>query len=435
MSVLLEDPFYPVAAAAGTATACILSVLPLLGQGFQLLWERRNSNSSNNSSSNSSSKTGVAAAAAARGVHTSPKTLALRIILMVPVYAVTSLIAFLYCSPLNSLPSTAGAAGEAEAASAAGALEEVSSAALAPGARHLSPRAAVEAAAAAAAALQQGSGGWIGLWMRGIREGYEVYALYAFLELLIALLGGEQQAVNQLHLKGSLQHLWPLNHILPPMECNRFLVPACAKKAFFSSYSSATYPLLQSLALRWIARLFLIGASGDGAAPAAAAAAAAGRLQDWLICIEMVPCAIAHLWAFPAWEFEAFEKAEGHRTPYSSSNAAAEEWSMLLRQGDPTISAAAASPPAAAAPTGGVYTETAAVEEPMHEGELGSNSPSSSSSRKNKLKKPLKQLVNGVQQLLLSDAVLSDATHAVFGQQQQREFNLETRSPAATIHS
>ncbi|CDJ30442.1 ACR261Cp, related, related [Eimeria mitis] len=191
----------------------------------------------------------------------------------------------------------------------------------------------------------------------------------------------------------------------------------------------------QSLALRWLAGLFLTGAAEGAAAPAAAAAAAAAaaRLQDWLICIEMVPCAIAHLWAFPPWELEAFEKAEGHRSGYSSSssssssssNAAADEWSMLLRQGDH------AAPAAAAADT---YAATSRAAGPSQECENSSSSnrssiSSSSSSNSSKLKKPLKQLVNGVQQLLLSDTVLSDATHAVFGpQQQQREFNLETRS-------
>ena len=198
MSVLLEDPFYRSAATAGAAAACILSLLPLLGDGYQLLRGRLSSRSRSSSSNSSGSKTGVAAA---RGVHTSPKTLAFRLTLVVPVYALTSLLAFLYCSPLNSLPAAAPAAAAAAAAvpAASGALSSASAAAA--GAQELSPRAAVAAAAAAATALQQRSGGWIGLWLRGAREGYEVYALYAFLELLIALLGGEQQAVNQLHLK------------------------------------------------------------------------------------------------------------------------------------------------------------------------------------------------------------------------------------------
>ena len=59
----------------------------------------------------------------------------------------------------------------------------------------------------------------------------------------------------------------------------------------------------------------------------------------------------------------------------------------------------------------------------------GSSNVDSSNSNSSKLKKPLKQLMTGMHQILLSDAVLSDATHAIFGpQQQQREFYLETRT-------
>ncbi|CDJ50157.1 hypothetical protein, conserved [Eimeria brunetti] len=401
MSVLLGDPFYRVAAAAGSTAACVLSLLPLLAHGFQLLQERLSSSSS---SSSSSSK------AAARTVHPSPKTLAFRIILMVPVYALTSLLAFLYCSPLDSLPPPAAAAAgapaapaaPAAAAPAAAAAGEAAAVSAAAGAAELSPRAAVAAAAAAAAALQQRSGGWGGLWLRGAREAYEV-AMYALILFYMAV----QRPLSP----------W---RPLPKFLCLKSIVFLC---------------FWQSLALRWIAGLFLTG-TGDSAAAApaaaAAAAAAAARLQDWLICIEMVPCAIAHLWAFPAWEFEAFEKAEGQRAPYSCSSAAADEWSTLLRQGDHRAASAAAAAAAA-----GVRTATYGAEGRTHDDEpSGSSSNCSSSSSSSKLKKPLQQLASKVQQLLLSDTVLSDATHAVFGpQQQQREFNLETRSPAAALHS
>ncbi|CDI79177.1 ACR261Cp, related, related [Eimeria acervulina] len=363
MSVLLEDPFYRSAATAGAAAACILSLLPLLGDGYQLLRGRLSSRSRSSSSNSSGSKTGVAAA---RGVHTSPKTLAFRLTLVVPVYALTSLLAFLYCSPLNSLPAAAPAAAAAAAVPAAsGALSSASAAAA--GAQELSPRAAVAAAAAAATALQQRSGGWIGLWLRGAREGYEVYALYAFLELLIALLGGEQQAVNQLHLKtmagthketrGSVA-MYAL--ILFYMAVQRPLSPWRPLPKFLWLKSIVFLCFWQSLALRWLAGLFLTGTGEEAAAPAAAAAAAAAaaRLQDWLICIEMVPCA-----------------------------------------GDSAAASAAAA--AAAAATPGVYAATSGAEERNHEGEhssssnlhsSGYSSMSSSRSNSSKLKKPLQQL-------------------------------------------
>ena len=177
MSLFLDGLFYEAAATAGAALACALALVPLLAHWCKLLQQRDSSSSSN------SSKPRMAAD---WGVRTPPLTLAYRIILMVPVYAITSLLAFLFCSPLASLPDEAS---RGDTATAGGASSK------GPG------RAAAAAAAAAATALKQGSGGWKGLWLRGAREAYEVYAVYTFLELMIAMLGGEQQAVNQLHLK------------------------------------------------------------------------------------------------------------------------------------------------------------------------------------------------------------------------------------------
>ncbi|CDJ43434.1 hypothetical protein ETH_00031090 [Eimeria tenella] len=122
------------------------------------------------------------------------------------------------------------------------------------------------------------------------------------------------------------------------------------------------------------------------------------------------------MWAFPARELEAFEKLESSSGSSSRSSAAADEWSMLLQRSDAAAAAAHGATGNAAHPLSGD----------------DSSRSNNSSSNSNKLKKPLKQLVSGVQQLLLSDAVLSDATHAVFGpKQQQREFSLETRSATA----
>ncbi|KAL8429898.1 hypothetical protein Efla_004712 [Eimeria flavescens] len=449
--MFLEGFFYEAAATAGAGLACCLSLLPLLSHYRALLQQKKGSSSS----SSSSGKLAAAGIRAQQQQQPEPLTLACRIMLMVPVYALTSLLAFLFCSPFNSLPSSGVSAA---AAAAAGQTPGGSAAA---------------AAAAAAAALQQGSGGWKGLWLRGIREAYEVYALYAFLELMISMLGGEQQAVNQLHLKGTLQHLWPLNHFLPSMECDRsllwlgrikslagqfvfvkpaaFVVNACMQQegflltAVISNISAfiAVYALIlfymavrrplapkrplpkflclkavvflsfwQSLVLRWLAGLFL---SSSGPAAAAAAAAAAARLQDWLICFEMIPCAVANMWAFRTADFS------GVYTPQpisclASSSQTADECSLLLQR----ASASSLPPLPAAAAKAGLPVDN----------ELSSSSSSSSSSN---LKKPLKKLMSGVQHLLLSDAVLTDATHAVFGsQQQQREFCLETRSQPAS---
>ncbi|KAL8274894.1 hypothetical protein Esti_001183 [Eimeria stiedai] len=445
MPLFLDGFFYKVAAIGGAATACGLALVPLLSHYSTLLLQQARSSSS--SSSRSSSKT------VGGQPHTVPLTLACRILLMVPVYALTSLLAFLFCSPLASLsPPALPPASAAAVAAASG------------------PGGAAAAAAAAATALQQGSGGWNGLWLRGMREAYEVYALYAFLELMISMLGGEQQAVNHLHLKGSLQHLWPLNHLLPPMECDRrwlgrvkglaaqfvfvkpaaFVLNACMQQegfvfvalisnisAFIAMYSLILFymavrrPLApwrplpkfvclkaivfvcfwSSLGLRWLAGLFLPDHRE-------AAAAAAARLQDLLICFEMIPCAVANIWAFRTTDISGVQASpETLKCPDRSQPP--DECSSLLQRGDMGYSVPHSSPAAAAAA----------------DLNFGSSADSGSSlgSSSSNIKKPLKKLMSGVQQLLLSDAVLTDATHAVFGsQQQQREFRLEAR-PAAAV--
>ncbi|XP_026192485.1 protein LAZ1 [Cyclospora cayetanensis] len=450
MSLVLEGRFYDTAATAGTAVACILASLPLLSPCCRLLLPR------GLSSNNCSIRSKPSAAPSTSEFRTAPTTLAYRIILMVPVYALTSLLAFLFCSPQGSLQHAG--ARPLELAS-----DSTTNASVFPGGRI--PGRAAAAAAAAATALKQGSGGWRGLWLRGAREAYEVYALYTFLELMIALLGGEQQAVNQLHLKGTLQHVWPFNHVLPPMECDRawlghikrlaaqfvfvkpaaFVLSACMQQegfffvALISNISAAVamYALIlfymavrrplapwrplpkflwlkavvfvcfwQSLGLRWLAGLFIPGNRE-------AAAAAAARLQDWLICLEMVPCAAAHLWAFPAREFAALG-CPGGSPRLEGRHAAEDECSVLLQAAN--FAAASAS---TRADTPGADAR----------GRCAFDGTPDDTGNGSVLKKPLHQLITSVHQLLMSDAVLSDATHAVFGpQQQQREFHLEPRS-------
>lgn len=49
--------------------------------------------------------------------------------------------------------------------------------------------------------LGKGTGGCLGFTLHAIRDMYEVYVLYSFIALLVAVLGGEEEAVEQLHLK------------------------------------------------------------------------------------------------------------------------------------------------------------------------------------------------------------------------------------------
>ncbi|KAL8449655.1 hypothetical protein Emed_002910 [Eimeria media] len=393
MPLFLDGFFYRAAAVGGAATACGLAIVPLLSHYSTLLQQRGRSSSSSSSSSSSKAVVGQP--------HTEPLTLACRIMLMVPVYALTSLLAFLFCSPLASLSAPA-VSSESPAAAAA---------ASGPGG------AAAAAAAAAATALQQGSGGWKGLWLRGVREAYEVYALYAFLELMISMLGGEQQAVNQLHLKvlsACMQQegfffVALISNVSAFVSRNIQLHRTQQQQQQHNTSKFTTSNLAierrcsnsskQSLGLRWLAGLFLPD-------DREAAAAAAARLQDWLICFEMIPCA-----------------APCDNLKCLGSSQPADECSLLLQRGDIGYSAPHSSSAAAAAEDVDFGSSA----------ESGSTTDSSSSSSSSKLKKPLKQLMSGVQQLLLSDAVLTDATHAVFGsQQQQREFRLEAR-PAAAV--
>ncbi|PHJ25008.1 organic solute transporter ostalpha protein [Cystoisospora suis] len=84
--------------------------------------------------------------------------------------------------------------------------------------------------------LAKGTGGCLGFTLHAIRDMYEVYVLYSFIALLVAVLGGEEEAVEQLHLKGSLQHPWPFNLVFSPLDCNRrFLqsIKLCAAQFVF----------------------------------------------------------------------------------------------------------------------------------------------------------------------------------------------------------
>ncbi|KFG64057.1 hypothetical protein TGRUB_273200A, partial [Toxoplasma gondii RUB] len=72
--------------------------------------------------------------------------------------------------------------------------------------------------------VEERTGGLFGFALHAVRDVYEVYVLYSFIALVVSVLGGEESAVEQLHLKGTLQHPWPFNLVLPPLDCNRNLL-------------------------------------------------------------------------------------------------------------------------------------------------------------------------------------------------------------------
>ncbi|CBZ53649.1 ACR261Cp, related [Neospora caninum Liverpool] len=198
--------------------------------------------------------------------------------------------------------------------------------------------------------VEEGTGGLLGFSLHAVRDVYEVYVLYSFIALVISVLGGEESAVEQLHLKGSLQHPWPFNLVLPPLDCNRKLLRriklGAAQFVFVKPVATvAMYALVlfylavrqrlrafrllpkflcikavvffcfwQALVLRWLVALLLSDfESGpnkkltflQGLAANAKAAAVALRVSDWMLCIEMFPFAIAEACAFSVRDLRA----------------------------------------------------------------------------------------------------------------------------------
>ncbi|KAK8060451.1 hypothetical protein PG996_010381 [Apiospora saccharicola] len=51
-----------------------------------------------------------------------------------------------------------------------------------------------------------------------IRDIYEAFTIYAFLQLLINYLSGERALLIMTHGRSPVQHLWPLNHVLPKLD-------------------------------------------------------------------------------------------------------------------------------------------------------------------------------------------------------------------------
>lgn len=51
-----------------------------------------------------------------------------------------------------------------------------------------------------------------------IRDIYEAFTIYTFFQLLINYLGGERALIIMAHGRAPVQHLWPLNHVLPKVD-------------------------------------------------------------------------------------------------------------------------------------------------------------------------------------------------------------------------
>ncbi|TDZ51848.1 Transmembrane protein 184-like protein [Colletotrichum trifolii] len=51
-----------------------------------------------------------------------------------------------------------------------------------------------------------------------IRDIYEAFTIYTFFQLLINYLGGERALIIMMHGREPVQHLWPMNHVLPRVD-------------------------------------------------------------------------------------------------------------------------------------------------------------------------------------------------------------------------
>jgi hypothetical protein len=51
-----------------------------------------------------------------------------------------------------------------------------------------------------------------------IRDMYEAFTIYTFFQLLINYIGGERALIIMTHGRKPVSHLWPLNHVLPPVD-------------------------------------------------------------------------------------------------------------------------------------------------------------------------------------------------------------------------
>ena len=51
-----------------------------------------------------------------------------------------------------------------------------------------------------------------------VRDIYEAFTIYTFFQLLINYLGGERSLIIMTHGRAPVEHLWPMNHILPKVD-------------------------------------------------------------------------------------------------------------------------------------------------------------------------------------------------------------------------
>ncbi|RAK96396.1 OSTA/TMEM184 family protein [Aspergillus ibericus CBS 121593] len=56
------------------------------------------------------------------------------------------------------------------------------------------------------------------MWLDPIRDVYEAFTIYTFFQLLINFLGGERALIIMTHGRPPVQHAWPMNHILPKVD-------------------------------------------------------------------------------------------------------------------------------------------------------------------------------------------------------------------------
>ncbi|GFF61273.1 transmembrane protein 184 homolog C30D11.06c [Aspergillus udagawae] len=56
------------------------------------------------------------------------------------------------------------------------------------------------------------------LWLDPIRDVYEAFTIYTFFQLLINFLGGERALIIMTHGRPPVSHAWPLNHFLPKVD-------------------------------------------------------------------------------------------------------------------------------------------------------------------------------------------------------------------------
>jgi hypothetical protein len=58
----------------------------------------------------------------------------------------------------------------------------------------------------------------VAFWIDPFRDVYEAFVLYTFFQLLTNFLGGERSLIIMMHGRAPVQHLWPLNHVLPKVD-------------------------------------------------------------------------------------------------------------------------------------------------------------------------------------------------------------------------